>query len=81
LVPQMRRSAISIPAKIAEGFKKRSLRDKANFCNIAQAYLEELRYYAIVSKDPNYLNETKDVPQRSAEIGRMLNRLISSLSR
>jgi four helix bundle protein len=81
LVPQMRRSAISIPAKIAEGFKKRSLRDKANFCNIAQASLEESRYYAILSKDINYLNETKDLLERTTEIGRMLNGLISSLAR
>lgn len=81
MVPQMRRSAISIPAKIAEGFKKRSLRDKANFCNIAQASLEELRYYAILSKDINYLNETKDLLERTTEIGRMLNGLISSLAR
>jgi len=66
---------------MAEGFKKRSLRDKANFYNIAQGSLEELRYYAILSKDLNYLNETKDLLERTAEIGRMLNRLISSLSR
>jgi len=81
LASQMRRSAISIPANMAEGFKKRSLRDKANFYNIAQGSLEKLRYYAILSKDLNYLNETKDLLERTAEIGRMLNGLISSLPR
>lgn len=81
LASQMRRSAISVPANMAEGLKKRSLRDKANFYNIAQGSLEELRYYAILSKDQNYLNETKDSLERTAEMGRMLNGLTSSLAR
>jgi four helix bundle protein len=42
LVPQMRRAAVSIPANIAEGFKKHGQRDKMNFYNIAQGSLEEL---------------------------------------
>jgi len=81
LASQMRRSAISIPANIAEGFKKRSLRHKANFHNIAQGSLEEVRYYVILSKDLNYLNETRGLLDSTTEIGRMLNGLISSLAR
>ena len=42
LVSQMRRAAVSIPANIAEGFKKQTLKDKSNFYNIAQGSLEEL---------------------------------------
>lgn len=44
LVSQMRRAAVSVPANIAEGFRKRSSRAKFNFHNIAQGSLEELRY-------------------------------------
>jgi len=33
LVPQMRRAAVSVPANIAEGFKKRSHPDKVKFYN------------------------------------------------
>jgi four helix bundle protein len=36
LVPQMRRAAISIPANIAEGFKKRGFADKNRFFNTSQ---------------------------------------------
>lgn len=54
LVSQMRRAAISIPANIAEGFKKRGLKDKVNFYNIAQGSLEELRYYLILSIEDTY---------------------------
>ncbi len=57
LVSQMRRSAVSIPANIAEGFKKRTLRDKSSFYNIAQGSLEELRYYLMLSKDLKYLQD------------------------
>ncbi len=51
LTSQIRRAAISIPANIAEGFKKKTKPDKARFLNIAQASLEECRYYLILIKD------------------------------
>ncbi len=38
---QLRRSAISIPANIAEGFKKKGKLDKVRILNIAQGSLEE----------------------------------------
>lgn len=53
LTSQFRRSAVSIPANIAEGFKKRGQADKARFFNIAQGSLEETRYYLILINDLN----------------------------
>ena len=50
----MRRAAISIPANIAEGFKKRGLADKNRFFNTSQGSLEESRYYLILSEDLGY---------------------------
>jgi len=41
LVAQVRRAAVSTPANIAEGFKKRGRPDKVRFLNIAQGSLEE----------------------------------------
>lgn len=81
LVSQMRRSAISIPANIAEGFKKRSQKDKANFYNIAQGSLEELRYYLILAKDLDYCENTVPLWDLCDEVGKMLNSLIKSLGR
>ena|SRR3990167_7280139 len=54
LTSQFRRAAISVPANIAEGFRKRGQADKARFLNIAQGSLEECRYYLILSKDLKY---------------------------
>ena len=79
LVSQMRRSAVSIPANIAEGFKKRTLRDKSNFYNIAQGSLEELRYYLILSKDLKYLQDNQKLNSHVEEIAKMLYGLVKSI--
>jgi four helix bundle protein len=56
LTTQMRRAAVSVAANIAEGFSKRGRSDKARFMNIAQASLEELRYYFILARDLEYVS-------------------------
>jgi four helix bundle protein len=54
LTSQFRRAAVSIPANIAEGFRKRGKADKVRFFNISQGSLEEARYYLILAKDLEY---------------------------
>jgi four helix bundle protein len=54
LTSQMQRAAVSVPANIAEGFKRRGRADKARFLNIAQASLEECRYFLILTEDLGY---------------------------
>jgi four helix bundle protein len=50
----MRRAAVSIPANIAEGFRRRSKADKARFMNMAEGSVEECRYFLILAKDLGY---------------------------
>ncbi|MBP3228059.1 MAG: four helix bundle protein [Bacteroidaceae bacterium] len=57
LCSQFQRAAVSIPANIAEGYKKLSRADKLRFYNIAQGSLEECRYYVLLSKDLGYIDE------------------------
>ena len=57
LCSQFQRAAVSIPANIAEGYKKLSKADKLRFYNIAQGSLEECRYYVLLSRDLGYINE------------------------
>jgi len=78
IVTQMRRAAVSIPANIAEGFKKMGRRDKINFYNIAQGSLSELKYFIILSKDLGYLTDFQAISTLIEDVGRMLNRLILS---
>lgn len=57
LCSQFQRAAVSIPANIAEGYKKLSRADKLRFYNIAQGSLEECRYYVLLSRNLGYIDE------------------------
>ena len=71
LTSQIIRAAISIPANIAEGFRKRSKRDTHRYMEIAHSSLEECRYYLILVSDLGYSNIT-ELDQLLTEISRML---------
>ena len=80
LTAQMRRAAVSIPAHIAEGFRKRSNNDKLRFYNIAQGSLEESRYYLILANDLGY-GDSRPMMNHLEEVSRLLysyNRTILS---
>ncbi len=57
LCSQFKRAAVSIPANIAEGYKKLSKPDKLRFYNIAQGSLEECRCYVHLSRDLGYIGD------------------------
>lgn len=75
LCSQFQRAAISVPANIAEGYKKLSKADKLRFLNIAQGSLEECRYYIVLSRDLLYINiETyNELVGKVEETSRLLN--------
>jgi len=69
---QMRKAAVSIPANIAEGFRRRGKADKVRFLNTSEASLEESRYYLILSQDLGY-GETGALLNSLEEVSRLLN--------
>lgn len=72
LTSQLRRAAVSVPANIAEGFRKRGPADKARFLNIAEGSLEEVRYYYILATDLGYA-DCAALATELEEISRMLH--------
>jgi four helix bundle protein len=80
LTSQIRRASVSIPANIAEGFKKKTPKEKVRFFNIAQGSLEEVRYYLILTRDLNY-GDTEKLAHDLDEIGRMLEGYMKSIRR
>ncbi|MEJ5317047.1 MAG: four helix bundle protein [Tenuifilum sp.] len=83
LTLQFRNSIRSVPANIAEGYKKISKLDKLRFFNIAQGSLEESRYYTILSKDLGYIDEGifKNWMLQITDISQLLNSYYDSIKK
>jgi four helix bundle protein len=80
LTSQFRRAAVSVPANIAEGFRKQSSPDKARFLNTSEGSLEECRYYVLLAHDLGYLDKSALWTQ-TEEVGRLLNAYRSAILR
>ena len=79
LTSQIRRSSVSIPANIVEGFKRKGKADKLRFFNISQASLEETRYYLILANDLEYA-KTDKLQENLDEVSRMLDGYVRSFA-
>jgi len=81
LVSQIRRAAASIPANIAEGWGRGSTKEYIKFLLIARGSLNELETHLIISQELGYVlpATTRELAETLADIGKMLNRLISAL--
>jgi four helix bundle protein len=81
IISQVRRSAASIPANIAEGFGRRTTKELLQFLANANGSLEETRYFLLLSRDLGYLEKDRyvelekdctSVAQMIAALGRSL---------
>ena len=75
---QMRRASVSIPANIAEGFRRRGKADKARFMNIAEGSVEECRYFLILANDLGY-GDTERLAASLEEVSRLLNGYVAAI--
>jgi four helix bundle protein len=78
LTAQLRRASVSVPANIAEGFKRRKKPDKARLMNVAEGSLEEARYYLRLARDLGYPSETR-LNADASEVGRLLGAYTRSI--
>lgn len=78
LKSQLRKAAISIPANIAEGFRRRGRADKARFINMSEASSDECCYYLILSRDLGYGNPA-ELLAKLEEVSKILRAYASSL--
>lgn len=77
----MRRSAVSVPSNIAEGFGHDSLKEFIRFLNIAISSLFELQTQIEISRNLEYTSEMNydALYESSREVERMLSSLIRRL--
>ena len=80
LTSQIRRSAVSIAANIAEGYKKKSDMDKARYLNISQGSAQETHYYLILANELGYA-ETSGLQSKLEEVNKMLYAYIKAMNK
>lgn len=82
LCGQIKRAAYSIPSNIVEGHSKNSKKEFQRFLYISRGSLEELRYFLLLAKDLNYIdNKNYELCEdKLTQISKMLNGLIKSLT-
>lgn len=82
LVTQLRRSAASVPANIAEGCGRNGDRDFSRFLSIAAGSASETEYHILLAYDLHLMekNVYLELDRQINEIKRMLNRFIQQLT-
>ena len=83
LTAQMRRSAVSIPSNIAEGFGRAQRRSFIQFLRIAQGSLKELETQAQLSARIGFLkaDQVGDLLDQTERLGKRLVQFVRSLER
>jgi four helix bundle protein len=81
LTSQVRRSAASIGANIAEGCGRRSDGEMTRFLQIARGSASETEYHLLLAKDLGLLPEAefRDTEQKVGEVQRMLTSLVQKV--
>jgi len=83
LVSQLRRSAVSIPSNIAEGYGRRTKKEFTQFLRIAYGSSLELETQLILSRKLSFIAQAESEIALALlqEVSKMLNSMITKLSK
>ena len=81
LTDQLKRSSVSIPSNIAEGYGRNTRTDYKRFLSIALGSVYELQTQIVISKELNLISENDfaGIISIAIEIDRMLYTMIKKL--
>jgi len=82
LTSQIRRSALSVPGNIAEGFGRRHTKEKLNFYYVSRGSLAETKSHLVYGFKVGYFRESDltSLSELVANLWEELNKLISSFT-
>lgn len=83
LTSQIRKSAVSVPSNIAEGYGRKTKPDYIKFLYIAYGSICELETQIMLSGDLNYIDKAffNETMKATNEVERMLKALMNSLEK
>lgn len=83
LCDQIKRSASSVPANIAEGNERKTTKEFTQFLYNAKGSLAETKYHLLLAKDLSYISidEYQKLSQQTSDISKMLCALIKYLKK
>jgi four helix bundle protein len=81
LVSQMRRSGVSIPSNVAEGFRRYHNKEYKQFLYVSLGSCAELETQVTIAKELKYIQEDKEAEllERLDHICRMISNLLKKL--
>lgn len=80
LIDQMRRCAVSITSNIAEGFSRKTKKEKAQFFYMALGSVTELQNQLLIVRDLEYIKTEgfKEIADKTVIVSKLVNGLIKS---
>lgn len=80
LVDQLRRAAVSLTSNIAEGFSRKTQKEKQQFYRTSLSSLTEIQNQLIICRDVGYLDreQLNNAAEQSIRISKLLHGLIKS---
>ena len=83
LTSQMRRAAVSISSNIAEGFSRRSPKEKEYFYSMSHGSLTEIQNQLFIARDVSYVSSGKfnEIWDQTIVVHKLITGLIKSVRR